>query len=274
MQENATPRRVLALSSQVAFGHVGLTAAVPVLQRLGHRVTPLPTVMLSNHPGWAHVAGRPVTAQDLRTMIDALDQNGWLARHDTILTGYLPSADHVDLAAELIVRMRDLRPDRRVIVDPILGDAPKGLYIAEEAATALRDRLIPLADVITPNRFALGWLTGLAVDCEGSIVDAARRLPAKVLATSAPFGPERTGCLEVTGTSVRAFSVPLQSGVPHGVGDVFSALVAGQCLTGQALGHLQALISLSLGHDHLRIVETADSWTSAPSIGPMWSRMR
>ena len=73
MTPDAVPRsrRILALSSQVAFGHVGLSAAVPVLQRLGHSVTALPTVMLSNHPGWPHVAGRRVPVADLDSMIDA-----------------------------------------------------------------------------------------------------------------------------------------------------------------------------------------------------------
>ena len=72
MQDKARPRRVLALSSQVAVGHVGLAAAVPVLQRLGVPVTALPTVMLSNHPGWAAVAGHAMPVADLQAMIDAL----------------------------------------------------------------------------------------------------------------------------------------------------------------------------------------------------------
>ena len=48
--------RILILSSWVAHGHVGLSAAAPALQALGHEVTQLPTTVLSNHPGWPHVA--------------------------------------------------------------------------------------------------------------------------------------------------------------------------------------------------------------------------
>ena len=51
--------RILAISSQVVRGHVGLSAIVPALQRLGHEVLPIPTIILSNHPG--HPA-RPVPA--------------------------------------------------------------------------------------------------------------------------------------------------------------------------------------------------------------------
>ena len=82
--------RVLAISSQVARGHVGLGAVVPVLQALGHDVIALPTVLLSNHPGHAHAAGECVGPDQLRRMLDALGANGWLGEIDAVLTGYLP----------------------------------------------------------------------------------------------------------------------------------------------------------------------------------------
>lgn len=266
MTATLPPRRILALSSQVAFGHVGLSAAVPVLHRLGHAVTPLPTVMLSNHPGWPHVAGQRVPVAELRAMIGAIEANGWLGDHDTVLTGYLPSAAHVALAAEMIDRMRALRPNLKVVVDPVLGDAPGGLYVAAEAAAAIRDDLIGRADVITPNRFELGWLSGDAVDDAEAAVAAARRLAPRVVVSSAPMGSGRTGCLEVNADGLRRFSVPVQADVPNGVGDVLSALIAGGCGTGAALGHLQALISESRGEDHLRIVESAARWAEAAPV--------
>ena len=124
---------IIALSSAVAHGHVGLSAAVPVLQALGHEVTALPTIILSNHPGWPHVAGRQIAPEDLTAMIDALDRNGWLGAHTECLTGYLPTPEHVAVAASLIDRLRAGTGTVRVTVDPILGDHPKGLYVAEAA---------------------------------------------------------------------------------------------------------------------------------------------
>ncbi len=52
--------RILAISSHVAHGHVGLGAIVPALNRLGHEVIALPTVLLSNHPRHKQCAGEPV----------------------------------------------------------------------------------------------------------------------------------------------------------------------------------------------------------------------
>ncbi len=263
---------ILALSSWVAHGHVGLSAVAPVLQILGHTVTQLPTTQLSSHPGFAPVAGGAVDPETLRALIGALERNGWIDAVDTILTGYLPSAAHVDMAVGLIDRFRGEKP--RVVVDPVLGDSPKGLYINREAAEALRDRLVPKADILTPNAFELSWLTGDRTETLAAAEAAARDLSAlahgaRILVTSAPFDGAETGVLAVTPSGAEAFRTPRASQnrpVPHGVGDVFSALIAAGLPTGQALGYLQALIGESLGAPHLRIAETAAHWAAAGPI--------
>ena len=263
---------ILALSSWVAHGHVGLSAAAPALLALGHTITQLPTVRLSNHPGFPHVAGDNTEVDTLLAFISALDRNGWIHTVDTILTGYLPSAAHVDIAVDLIDRFNSARP--RVVVDPVLGDSPKRLYIAPEAAQALRDRLVPRADILTPNAFELSWLTNRAVTTLETAADAARDLAARapgaeILVTSAPFEGAQTGVLAVTPSGAETFQTPRVSRdhlVPHGVGDVFSVLIAAGLPTGHALGHLQTLIEHSLGAPHLRIAETAPQWTMANPI--------
>ncbi|WP_425049610.1 PfkB family carbohydrate kinase [Psychromarinibacter sp. S121] len=251
---------VLILSSWVAHGHVGLSAAAPALQALGHTVTQLPTIVLSNHAAWPHVAGARVPVDQLQAMIDALDANGWLAGVDAVLTGYLPSADHVALACRLL----DALSGARKVVDPVLGDTPKGLYIAAEAAVAIRDDLLPRADITTPNAFELSWLTGRAPDTPEAAMSAALGLGPRVLVTSAPAGDGLTGVLDCgDGTLV---ATPRQTVVPNGVGDVFAGLTAAGLPLPQAMGHLQALIDASLGAEHLRIAEAAADWTTAAPL--------
>ncbi len=259
--------RLLILSSMVAHGHVGLSAAGPALALLGHSVTALPTVLLSNHPGWPSVAGARVDPDQIRAMIDALEANGWLPSHDAVLVGYLPTTDHVAVAGELIDRVRGLPAPPRVILDPVLGDAPKGLYLPEEVATGLRDSLVPRADVVTPNLFELCWLTGRPVQTLDQTRTAAadflsRNDLAEVHVTSAPAGPETTGVLHVAEGDARLYPTALRKGVPHGVGDVYAGFVAAGLSPGTALGHLSALIDASLNVPHLRIVE-APAWTRA-----------
>ncbi|MDG4649687.1 pyridoxal kinase [Roseibacterium sp. SDUM158017] len=265
--------RILILSSWVAHGHVGLSAAVPVLQGLGHSVTQLPTVQLSNHPGWPHVAGRQVPPPEIDAMIGALEANGWLGQCDTLLTGYLPSPGHVTIAADLVARLRAAGADPRVVVDPVLGDAPKGLYVDAGAAAALRDGLVPLADVLTPNAFELGWLSGTACGTLENVRATAETLRgrtrgAEILVTSPPLAPGATGILALTAAGAEVLRAPLQDAgrVPNGPGDVFSALIAGGVPPGAALGQLGALVAASLGAPHLRIAEAASSWRAAPPV--------
>ena len=256
--------RILVLSSQTAAGHVGLSAAQPVLQALGHAVTALPTILLSNHPGFAHAAGRPVTPADLAAMIDALDANGWLAQHEALLTGYLPTAGHVELAGDLARRLRRLAAPPLVVVDPVLGDDPKGLYIAQGAAEAVRDRLAPLADILTPNRFELAWLTGRPAATLPEAVAAARSLGARVLVTSPPV-PGATGVLDVGAGAPVLYPTPRIPDVPHGAGDVLSALVAAGLDPGGAVGRLAALCAASAGAPHLAIIPP-EPWRDAPPV--------
>jgi len=263
---------VLALSSQVARGHVGLSAVVPALQALGHEVIALPTVLLSNHPGHPHVAGRRIEPDDLERMLDALGAGGWLGEVDAVLSGYLPTRAHVGVAARLIERLRRHAPNLLYLCDPVLGDDPKGLYLDEAAAEAIRSALLPLADCITPNRFELAWLAGRPVADPDQAVAAARGLgrPA-VLATSVPAGEERLANLHVTPSHVLTADVPRRVAAPHGTGDLMSGLVLGRMLDGQtqerqlslAVAGVEAAIAASEGRDELALAASWARW-SAP----------
>jgi pyridoxine kinase len=257
--------RILSISSQVVRGHVGNSAAVPALQRLGHEVWPLPTVVLSNHPGHPKVAGMQVPPETMLGMVQALGDNGWLAAVDVVSTGYLPSAAHVLAAEQIIEIVRQATATRpiTVLVDPVLGDDPKGLYIDEPAARAVRDRLLPRADIITPNRFELAWLTGEEVT-DGETADGAAKLlsPRLVLATSIPGqGANLLNLLYVDGRRGDQVNVPKRASAPHGTGDLLAALFLGRLLNNEeyksalraAVAEVQAAIEASANSDELQL---------------------
>lgn len=266
--------RVLALSSQVARGHVGLSAIVPALQRLGHEVWPLPTIILSNHPGHVHAAGLRIAPAALEEMIDALERNGWLGEIEAVITGYLPSAEHVRLAATVVRRLR-VEGSVYYLCDPVLGDEPKGLYVDPAAAGAVKELLVPSADVITPNRFELGWLAGSQLETNEDVERAARSLTnAAVLVTSAARCGEMLDTLLVHEASVLSCSVPYRPAVPHGTGDFFSALVLGHALNGAteamamakaAAGVDQAIVA-SAGRDELALVPSQEAWSTVEPL--------
>lgn len=269
--------RVLAISSQVARGHVGLSAIVPALQRLGHDVIALPTILLSNHPGHPSTAGEQVSPDLLARMLEALDENGWLGGIDAILTGYLPSAAHVRFAADTIRRVRQHVGQVRVLVDPVLGDEPKGLYINVDAAALIRDDLIALADVATPNAFELSWLTAASVATASAAVQAANLLKVpRILATSVPAadGVLSNILIDKTSNEIFSASVPHRGKVPNGTGDLMAALYLGHDLRraqrrpseafALAVAGVDAAIAASLGQDELALVASPAAWADPP----------
>jgi pyridoxine kinase len=267
---------ILSFSSQVAYGHVGHSAAVFVWQRLGLDVIALSTTILSNRPGYPRIAGKPTETDQLAQMLEALQANGMLDRLDAVFTGYMPSPEHVHLIADWLCHLRGQRPDIRVMCDPILGDDPGGLYIKQASAEALRNRLIPLADIVKPNRFELGWLRGAEVDSLEAATEAAMELAPMVLVTS---GAEPIGKLTnqlICNDRGWVTEVIRREEVPHGSGDMMAALFFGHILRGTApeealalaTAGIEAVVEASLGSDELRLVETQDSW-AAPAPWPL-----
>ncbi len=261
--------RIIAISSQVVRGHIGLSAVVPALQALGHEVWPLPTILLSNHPGHANTAGNRIAVEHLGQMLDALLANGWLGEVDGVLTGYLPSADHVAFAARVIARVRAMRPQCLVLCDPILGDDPKGLYIDAAAAEAIRDRLAPLADILTPNRFELAWLTQRPVDNLEQAASAASSLSqCSVVVTSVARLGDDLVTLHVASGQAHAAATPWLPIAPHGTGDLFAGLLLGHVLNGleesEAMG--RAVRGLTIAIDASR---DRDELALAGVMGPI-----
>lgn len=225
--------RVLAISSHVARGHVGLAVTVPALQSFGHEVWPLPTVILASRPGLGRLVRYPLPAPDLAAMLAALEADGCWAELDAVFAGYFPSPQSVVAAAEAIRRLKQTRAGVVVFVDPVLGDADR-LYVAPETAAALRDQLLPLATVATPNLFELAWLTGLRPGSMQEVTEAARRLPVHtVVVTSAGTTHDSIATALVVSTASIVQAMPRRAGIPNGAGDLFAGLLLGRLLHGE-----------------------------------------
>lgn len=252
--------RILAVSSFLAHGRIGLMANAAAVQALGHEVLQFPTILLSNHPGYAHAAGERVSCALLMKMLDAMEANGWLGDISAVLTGYLPTASHVAFAQETLERVRRHSPAALYVCDPIIGDDPKGLYVDQLAAEAIRDRLVPVADVLTPNRFEISWLTGRAVGDPESTASAAAHLACQaVAATSIPQDANEILNVLVAEGVTRTLASSRRARVPHGTGDVFCGLLTGLLATGLFLPDafvkadrvLQEVVTVSSGREDL-----------------------
>lgn len=216
-------KTVLVISSFVAGSNVGGGLAMKVLPQLGLEAHLLPTVMLGRHPGWGAPGGGAVPFEIFQGMADGLNANDIPAKCDGVITGYFASREQVNLAADLIEA--EVKGRAPVIIDPVLGDEGKGLYVKEEVAISIADRLLPLADVITPNAFELAWLKGRLSPKWFGVFD--------VFETSALQG-EKIGVRGPEGDF--AGNRPIEAGnVPNGVGDLATLLIASGIIKGEGV---------------------------------------
>jgi len=224
--------RVLIMSSFVASSGVGGYAQSHVLSAMGHEPVLAPTVLFGRHPGLGPPGGAAVAAEVFEGVLDGVERQGGFGRFDLVMTGYFADARQAVAAVGVIDAAR-AHPHVRVLVDPVMGDAGKGLYVRSEVAEVIRNELAPRADILTPNRWELGFLTGEEIAGVKDAVRVARRFGGCVAMTSAPVQGGRTGVLAMDGEA-RLYGHAAAASAPNGTGDLFSALMAGALLDGQA----------------------------------------
>ncbi len=236
---------IFSLTSHLVHGHVGAQASGPALQAMGHEVWHLPTVLFSNHPGHGGFGGGSVQIAFQNQLLDGLLARNFLADCAAVHTGYLGQVDSIDVA----LRATDAARDSLLLCDPVLGDEGK-LYVSEDLAAALRQRLLPRADLVTPNRFELAWLSGQEINGLDDAVAAAQGLgPEIVVCTSAAQAGERLYNLAVTPEGIYQVGVPFftnGAAVPKGTGDAFAAILLGHYLNHRDIAAALAWASAAL----------------------------
>ncbi|WP_430422761.1 PfkB family carbohydrate kinase [Phenylobacterium sp.] len=262
----------LILSSFVAASRIGGAAQQYVLA--AHKIDPVlaPTVMFGRTP--ARGGKGEITQPDVfRRMLGDIEADALFGMVDLIITGHFSDPEQVEIAAGVIERVRDAERTGQnggakrplVIVDPILGDAPKGLYVKYEVAEQVEERLVPLADWITPNLWELGFLTDRPVETLAQARDAARALGRPALITSAPADPGEIGLLYVDADQAVLFAHPRQESAPNGTGDLVTASFGA--------GLVEGLAPRDAAHRAARAarmaVEAARAWraTELPIVG-------
>lgn len=269
-KSNATGRAVIVVSSHVARGSVGNRAAVFALERLGFPVWAVPTVTLPWHPGHGP-STRIVPPEDAFAAFMAdLVRSPWLDEVAGVLSGYLGNAAQAGAIAGLVEAVRKRNPDALYLCDPVIGDAGS-LYVPEATACAIRDRLLPLADIATPNLHELAWLTGGPLNDNDAVIDAARRLgPARVVVTSSHATVAGSiGNLLLTPHEALLAEHRVIERPPNGPGDLVGALFLARKLAGdhdeEALRATTAAVfeviarAVKRGADELMLETDADS---------------
>jgi pyridoxine kinase len=268
---------VISIQSQVAYGHVGNSAATLPMQMHGIDVIAVPTVLLSNRPGYPTIRGRVLEAQLVAVLL-GVEERGAVETSSMILSGYLGSPEIAAVVADFVARAKARNPKLAYCCDPVLGDRDRGLFVHVEIPPLVRDRLCPLADTITPNHFEFEWLCGAKTTTSDQMIAQAQTLlargPSTVVVTSAeledtPHDAIETLAIERTEDGFKAWRVrtPKLPISPSGTGDLFASLLVSARVDGadtpEALGHAASAIFVVLertaiaGTEEMRIVESA-----------------
>jgi pyridoxine kinase len=228
---------VLSVQSWVACGNVGNTAALFPLQRLGCETWSLNTVAFSNHTGYERWRGDTVPASQIATLFEGIAELGVLPRCDAVLSGYLGEAETGPVLLDIVARVKKANPRALFCCDPVMGDMGVGYYVRAGIPEFLRDHALALADVVTPNRFELEWLSGGQVSSPAEACDAVAALrqlgPGIVLATGLETEPDRVAAVAAGPEGMWAVETPRLPIEATGCGDAVAALFLGWLLKGK-----------------------------------------
>lgn len=232
--DSESPAEIVAISSHVVRGAVGNRAIVFALETMGFRVWSLPTVILPWHPGHGPSTRIPTADAPFAAAVEDMSCSRWAGAIKAVVTGYFGSAGQVTPVARMIARLKQDNPGLVYVCDPVIGDAG-GLYVKPDIAEAIRDELMPLADIATPNRYELGWLSGAGLESNAAVIDAALSLgPRRVLVTSAvPMMAGGIGNLLLTDRLALLAEHRMIGNPPNGLGDLTSALFLARLMRGE-----------------------------------------
>ena len=271
--------KILSIQSAVAYGHVGNSAAVFPLQRIGVEVLPVYTVNFSNHTGYGAWRGPLIAPDDVREVITGIEERGVFGQVDAVLSGYQGGEGIGDVIIDAVARVKAANPNAVYACDPVMGNAKSGCFVAPAIPVLLRERVVPVADIITPNQFELGFLTDTEPDTLESTlasVDLARAMgPRTVLVTSVERPDREEGTIEMLAVDdegawiVQTPHLPMKA---NGSGDVTAALFTAHYVeTGSAQVALERTASsvydllkatLDSGERELQLVEAQEFYAN------------
>ncbi|WP_300365675.1 pyridoxamine kinase [Brachyspira sp.] len=231
---NKNDSNVLLLNDLCSYGKASLTVNIPILSYLGIKVSPLISVILSNHTAFNSFCAFDLT-QQLEKIVEELKIRN--PKFDAFYVGWISSGKQ-PLIVKDIIKHFDIDI---VLIDPILGDNGK-LYpsMSDEHVNSMRE-IIKYADIITPNITELTILLGKDPSLEyreEEVINMAEELskigPKTVIVTSV-LKDKNIGCLCYQNNSITTSYYPkIEISIP-GTGDAFGSSLLGYILKGECI---------------------------------------
>jgi pyridoxine kinase len=230
-QVNVLLVNILSIQSHVAYGHVGNSAAVFALQRLGCEVWPVHTVQFSNHTGYGAWTGEVFAAGMIEDIVGGIADRGVLASCDGVLSGYVGSLETGAAILDAVGKVKAANPGAAYCCDPVIGNRARGVFVRDGICEFFRDRAVPAARIVTPNHFELDRLAGRDTADMAQVLAAIDGLhargPGAILVTSVDTSETPAGHVDIVASDGAArylVRTPKLATPGNGAGDVIAPL--------------------------------------------------
>ena len=272
---------ILSIQSSVAYGHVGNSAAVFPLQRLGIDVWPVLTVHFSNHTGYGSFRGPVLPADQIAEVLRGVEERGVLPGCDAVLSGYMGDVSLGHVVLDAVAKVKAANPRAVYCCDPVLGDVGRGFFVRPGLPEFMRDQAVPRADIVTPNQFELEFLAGRPIATLDDALAAARAVqatgPKIVLVTSLTRSDAPADAIEMLAVAPDGAWIVATPRLPisvNGSGDITAALFLAHYLRSGdpavALGRTAATVFAVMEETHragkreIQIVAAQDAIANPP----------
>jgi len=247
----------LSIAGTDPSGGAGIQADLKTFSALGVYGTAVISALLAqNTQGVAAI--HPVPGDFVTAPLESLFDD---VRIDAVKIGLLGTADVIEAVATALERYRP----PHVVLDPVMAATSGDRLLASDAARALRERLLPVVDLVTPNLPEAALLLGEdeATDEEGmygQLERLGRLCPGVLIKGGHLRGPESVDLVRIDGRTTRLSAARVPTRNTHGTGCTLSAAIAAlrpqrPDWTGAVLaakeyltGALLAADSLDVGH--------------------------
>lgn len=244
---------LLSIQSHVAYGHVGNSAAVFPLQRIGVEVWPIHTVQFSNHTGYESFTGRPCDPELIGEIVRGIEQCGVLGECDGVLSGYIGTVAIGKAILDAVATVKRANPAARYCCDPVIGDTGRGVFVRDGIAEFFKQHAVPAADIVTPNQFELDYLTGRETktldDVAAAIAALREQGPRVVFVTSvraAETPAESLDLIAADDEGARHLRLPLLPIAANGAGDAIAGLFLAHYLRSGSVAEALSLSASSM----------------------------
>jgi len=231
-------KKMAIINDMSGFGRCSLTVALPVISHMKIQCCPLPTSIFSNHTGYENYYFDDYTD---KMQIYADNWKKLNLRFDGISTGFLGSLEQIEIVIRFIKDFKGT--DTKVIIDPVMGDDGKEYITYTKDMCEKMKCLIGYADIITPNVTEACILTDTEYKASGWSIAELRRIVEKLSDMGA-------GEVVLSGVDMgryignviydrnRKFCIQKVERVGKeraGTGDLFSSIIAADCVNGVEL---------------------------------------